>query len=99
MVAVRRPRSSPVSASRGDSASPGGRPPQTPRSWGDAIPPDPPGPPSGGTFPGPLRGEPSPRPPWSGVAGDLGGVLGGAAADLGAEPDQGVVPAVGHAFL
>ena len=29
------------------SASPGGRPPGTPRDWGDAIPPDPPGPPGG----------------------------------------------------
>src|ERR1700722_18376822 len=32
-------------------------------------------------------------------SGDLGGVLGGAAADLGAEPDQRVVLAAGHALL
>src|ERR1700689_5066213 len=44
--------------------------------------------------------------PWSlsasagsGRAGDLGGVFVGAAADLVAEPDQGVVLAADHAFL
>ena len=42
-------RSVTVPPSKGmSSASPGGRPPATPRSWGDAIPPDPPGPPFGG---------------------------------------------------
>src|SRR5437899_9411579 len=87
----------------------GGTFPQTPLAplRGD-IPPDPQTPrppwlPFGGTFPQtpgpPLGGTRPAGPPLSGLAGDLRGVLGGAAADLGAQPDQGVVLAVGHAFL
>ncbi len=63
-----------------DSASRGGDPPRPPRSWGDAIPPDPPG---GGFIP-PDPPGPGQTPPLAAGNGDLRGA---------AEDDDGEEPA------